>query len=97
MSIAIPIEPMAGGDIDGSIIEMIDLANRTQVRVQGNINGVRVVAQPNNTPALLLEAFWRELKSAKKFKFAMIGQEQENAFKAREASLGQIVSDDSKE
>ncbi len=58
-SLTVKVECSPGSSIDASCVDMCDLANRMEVTVEADFNGVKVIAFPNVDPKKLATA-WRE-------------------------------------
>lgn len=62
-SISIAVEAVAGDDIDGVCVALVDLANRLQIAAHlSTFNGVKLIAHPGGSARQLAKAYAKVIR-----------------------------------
>ena len=62
MPLGVQVEELAGAGIEDTAAEMLQLANRMQVRVLCDFNSVKLSMPPNGCVETLVSEFWVAVK-----------------------------------
>ena len=66
----ITVEPSPGSDIDSITKEAVKLADKLEMTVWFDFNGIKCLARPGDDPLALKQSWERELRDAKTYRIA---------------------------